>query len=285
MQEQSIFDTLQEEYNLAIQNQDGAALQNLLRSPVFESLKGNPELYVQGLKLRASAFTLFGELDSASEEYEIAFDYLDEDEDKWPFYLEWALLYMAELSIARGEAYRIQAMQKGIYFLDKGALEIEESAIYDRMTWANLKAFMLLQMGDREAAMDCYQDIVFEPVPIHAVNDPNELQEFFTHINKGLGSAIELQNLDLLMNMIRTISIDDESLSQEQTLFQLFNTTIGFLFELREDFAKEFNTLFRLKEKLAEGMPVYGQFLTLIGQQDFETLNSIFEQFHTTNHD
>ncbi len=280
MREREIFEALEQEYQLALNNQDGASIQAILNNPVVESLRSVPEYYIKGLQLRATAFTLFGELDMASEEYAMAFDFLDEDADRAKFLLDWALIFLAELSIGRGEAHRVDAMSKGIVLLEKATWEMGEDDIYGQMTIANVKAFMLLQQGDVQAASEVYEDIVFEPVPLSRVNDKNDLVDFFSHIHKGLAVAIETEDVSLLVKMIRCISIDDESLTTDQSLFKLFNTTIGFLFELREEFTHEFNTLFRLKDKLREATPNYAKFMDLIGEQDFEELTQFFEGFY-----
>ncbi len=280
MRERDIFEALEEAYQTALANQDAAAIQSILNNPVVESLKPSPEFYIKGLQLRATAFTLFGELEMASEEYAMAYEFLDEDADRAKFLLDWALMFLAELSIGRGEAQRVDAMSKGIVLLEKATWELDEDDVYGHMTLANVKGFMLMQQGDLTSAIEVFEDTSFDPVPIPRVNDAEDLVDFFSHIHKGLSVAIEAKDVQLLIRILTCISIDDESLTADQTLFKLFNTTISFLFELRPEFTHEFNTLFQLKDKLRDAMPNYAHFMDLIGQQDFEALTLFFASFH-----
>ncbi len=280
MRERDIFEELEQAYQNAVNNQDAETIQAILNNPVVESLKPSPEYYIRGLKLRASAFSLFGELDKASYEYGLAYDFLDEEEDRAKFLLDWSTLFLAELSIGRGEEARIIAMSNGVELLEKASWELPEEDTYGQLTLACLKAFMLAQKGELEEALATFEDLSFEPVPIPRVNDEEDMKEFFSHIHKGMAVAIEAKDVQLLIKFIRCISIDDESLTHDQTLFKLYNTTIGFLFELRTEFTEEFNTLFRLKDKLRDGMPNYAHFMELIGTQDFDALTLFFASFH-----
>ncbi len=280
MREQDIFEELESAYQVAIANQDAETIQAILNNPVVESLKASPEYYMKGLMLRASGFTLFGELDLASDEYALGYEFLDEDADTAEFLVDWALIFLAELSINRGEEYRVDAMSKGVLLLEKARWELDDEDVFGQLTIANLKAFMLMQKGDVSASLEVFEDVSFEPIPIPRVNDAADLVDFFSHIHKGLAVAIEAKDVNLLLNMIQCLSIDDESLSEDQTLFKLFNTTIGFLFELRNEFTDEFNTLFRLKDNLRDAMPNYAHFMDLIGEQDFDALTLFFASFH-----
>jgi hypothetical protein len=82
------------------------------------------------------------------------------------------------------------------------------------------------------------------------------------------------------MNLVKVISIDDNVLHNEQVLFKLFYETLVSAFDLRAEFITEFNSLFKIKDSLNEVVPNFAEFLSLIGEQDFDKLNDFFNEFY-----
>ncbi|MFA8436216.1 MAG: hypothetical protein ACEPOZ_16995 [Marinifilaceae bacterium] len=278
---QTIYSELLAIYNDGISKQDPATIRNFLNDRKVDELKSSPDHYLHILQLRASAFTLFGELENADREYLEGSDYCPEVY-KWEYMLKWAQMYLAELSLNREDQLRKNSFSVAISILDKALDVIPESKEkrFHQLTLWNLKAFFLLCNNEKEAAKACYKDCAFEPVPIPAYNDKNALVHLFSNYFKGLAVAIELKDVRLLMNLLRVISIDDRILMEEENLFKLFYDTLLNTFDLRSEFSAEFNALYRQKDNFGNICPGFARFMDLIGAQKFGELNVFFDLFY-----
>lgn len=268
------------QYDKGVQEKDPKAIQQFLVDSEGEFLKDNKQYYLEILQLRASALVLFGDLDNAGEELRKG-HHLCSDSAKWIYDLNWALQYMAEFSFKRGEEKIQHAMQQGLDVLKMAQSEIqdEEFTEYYHLTVNNVKAFMLMVLGENSEAIKCYDSCDFTPVPIPAYNNKEILQVLFANYTKGFAVAIENKNLNLLKNLLKVISIDDNLLMNETNNFRLFYETLASAFDMRAELVAEFNALFRIKDTLVAALPNFSAFLTLIGEQNFDKLDQFFQEF------
>lgn len=273
--------SLIELYNQGIEAQNSSLIRRFLNDNSFENLIETPQYYLEILQLRAAGFSLFGDLHEAGEEFRKGYAFCS-SEEKWMYGLNWALQFMAEFSFKRGNEKISEAMTHGVEVVDQtmnDLTDIKHEEFY-RLCLCNVRAFMLLCSGKKNEALLSFKDCSFSPVPIPDYNDKESLQPLFANFTKGLAVAIEMKDIQLLMNLLKVISIDDEVLLHEENLFKLFYETLISAFDLRVEFINEFNSLFKIKESFSTLAPNFFEFLTLIGEQDFKQLNNFFQDFY-----
>ncbi|PXY02195.1 hypothetical protein DF185_05995 [Marinifilum breve] len=275
-----IYQALIESYNKGIQEKNPSLIREFLADNSVENLKDDAAYYLEILQLRAGAFSLFGELKEAVEEYGKGYSSCSKN-GKWVYGLNWALQFMAEFSFKRGDEKIIDAMSEGVKVLDQAIQDLPEDKYQEfyHLCLINVKAFMLLTSGKREEALAIFNDCKFTPIPIPEYNDKESLQMLFANFTKGFAVAIELKNLDLLMNLMKVISIDDQVLYSNAGLFRVFYETLVCAFDMRAEFITEFNAMFKIKDALTTLTPEFSKFLGLIGEQDFDKLDEFFQGF------
>lgn len=279
MTEEKIYKSLIETYNKGIEAKDPKMIREFLGDNSVDELSAIPQYYLEILQLRAGAFSLFGELIEAGEEYRKGYNSCSKN-GKWVYGLNWALQYMAEFSFKRGDEKIHEAMTKGVEVLNQAILDLPEDKYHGfyYLSLINVKAFMLMASGEKEEAIKAYADCKFTPVPIPEYNDKESLQILFANYTKGIAVAIELKDYDLLMNLLKVISVDDQILQSEGMLFRLFYETLVSAFDMRAEFITEFNAMFKIKEALESLTPNFSKFLSLIGEQDFDKLDLFFQE-------
>jgi len=274
------YQSLIELYNKGIQEKDPKIIRQFIDDNRVDELKEEAQFYLEILQLRAGAYSLFGELNEAGEEYAKGYSSCSKL-GKWVYGLNWALQYMAEFSFKRGEDKIKEAMTKGGEVLDKALLDLPEDKYQEfyQLSLINVRAFMYLTAGDKENAINVFENCKFTPVPIPEYNDKESLQMLFANFTKGLAVAVELKDKKLLMNLLKVISIDDQVLYSDAGLFRVFYETLVSSFDMRAEFITEFNAMFKIKESLESITPNFANFLGLIGEQDFDKLDQFFAKF------
>lgn len=281
MTTENLYKSLVELYNKGITEKEPKIIREFLNDNTYVALKDEPRFYLEILQHRAAAFALFGELKEAGNEYSKGYSSCSTS-GKWVYGLNWALQYMVEFSIKRGKSKLKEAMSEALIVLDQA----EKDLVFDKyrefyqLSLCNVKAFVLMCLGEKEKALCIYSDCQFTPVPIPAYNDKESLQLLFAHYTKGLAVAIEYKNIDILMNLLKVISIDDAVLNNKDILFRMFYETLVSTFDMRAEFITEFNAMFKIKDSLKTVAPNFSRFLTLIGEQDFDKLDVFFNEFH-----
>lgn len=278
---EQVYKSLIESYNKGIQEKNPQLIREFLNDTKVDELKDHPQFYLEVLQLRAGSFALFGELNEAGEEYRKGYSSCSAN-GKWVYGLNWGLQYMAEFSFKRGDDKIKEAMNAGVQVIDQAFEDLPEGNYQEfyHLCLSNVKAFMLLTQGKKEEALQLYSTCKFTPVPIPAYNDKDSLQMLFAHFSKGLAVAIELKDIQLLMNLLKVISIDDQVLHSQENLFRLFYETLVSAFDMRAEFITEFNAMFKIKEALQSICPNFAEFLSLIGEQDFDKLDQFFNGFY-----
>ena len=278
---EQVYKSLIESYNKGIQEKNPQLIREFLNDTKVDELKDIPQFYLEVLQLRAGAFALFGELKEAGEEYRKGYSSCSAN-GKWVYGLNWALQYMAEFSFKRGDEKIQEAMEAGVEVLNQAFADLPEDKYKEfyHLCLTNVKGFMLLTQGKKEEALQLFGETKFTPVPIPDYNDKESLQMLFAHYTKGLAVAIELKDIQLLMNLLTVISIDDQVLHSQENLFRLFYETLVSAFDMRAEFITEFNAMFKIKDALNGLCPNFSEFLALIGEQDFDKLDQFFNGFY-----
>lgn len=281
-EKEEIYQFLIELYNKGIQSKDPKVIREFLNNNSVELLKDEARFYLEILQLRAASFSLFGELNEAGDEYRKGYSSCSTS-GKWVYGLNWALQFMAEFSFKRGKEKVQEAMNNGIIVLDQALIDLPFDKYRDfyYLCLSNVRAFMLLNSDRREEALRSYDDCRFTPVPIAEYNDKESLQILFAHFTKGIAVAIELKDYDLLMNLMKVISIDDQTLESDGSLFRVFYETLVSAFDMRAEFITEFNAMFKIKETLENTTPHFAEFLSLIGEQDLDKLDLFFQKSYS----
>ncbi|WP_461629301.1 hypothetical protein [Labilibaculum euxinus] len=281
-EKEKIYQSLIEMYNHGIQSKDPKKIREFLNDNSVDLLKEEARFYLEILQLRAASFSLFGELNEAGEEYRKGYSSCSTS-GKWVYGLNWALQFMAEFSFKRGKEKIHESMNNGIKVLDQALIDLPFDKYRDfyYLCLSNVKAFMLLNSDRREEGLGVYADCKFIPVPIPEYNDKESLQVLFAHFTKGIAVAIELKNYDLLMNLMKVISIDDQTLQSEGSLFRIFYETLVSAFDMRAEFITEFNAMFKIKDVLESTTPHFARFLALIGEQDLDKLDLFFQESYS----
>ncbi|MCZ4695333.1 hypothetical protein DWB61_11445 [Ancylomarina euxinus] len=280
MTTENIYKNLVEHYNKGITEKDPKIIREFLNEHTHMALKDEPRFFLEILQHRAAAFALFGELNEAGKEYAKGYSSCSTS-GKWVYGLNWALQYTAEFSINRGKAKLTEVLSEALPVLEQAEKDLvfDQYREFYQLTLSNVKAFVLMSVGEKEKALAEYKDVNFTPVPIPAYNDKESLQLLFAHYTKGLAVAIEYKDVELLNNLLKVISLDDELLQNEKNLFKLFYETLVSTFDMRAEFITEFNAMFKIKDKIKTVAPSFARFLTLIGEQDFDKLDVFFKDF------
>lgn len=280
MTTENIYKSLVELYNKGITEKDPKIIREFLNDNTHIALKDDPRFYLEILQHRAAAFALFGELSEAGQEYAKGYD-LCSTSGKWVYGLNWALQYMAEFSINRGKAKLNEVLSEALPVLEQAEKDLvfDQYREFYQLALSNVKAFILMSLGEKEKALAIYKEVKFIPVPIPAYNDKEALQLLFAHYTKGLAVAIEYKDTELLNNLLKVISLDDALLQNEKNLFKLFYETLVSTFDMRAEFITEFNAMFKIKDSLKTIAPNFARFLELIGEQDFDKLDVFFKDF------
>lgn len=280
MTTENIYKSLLELYNKGIAEKNPKIIREFLNDHTYIALKDDARFYLEILQYRAAAFALFGELNEAGKEYAKGYS-LCSTSGKWVYGLNWGLQYLAEFSINRGKTKLHESLKEALPVIEQAEKDLvfDQYREFYQLCLSNVKAFFLMCVGERSEALAVYKDAKFTPVPIPAYNDKESLQLLFAHYTKGLAVAIEYKDVVLLNNLLQVISLDDALLQNEKNLFKLFYETLVSTFDMRAEFITEFNTMFKIKENLKPVAPNFTRFLTLIGEQDFDKLDTFFKEF------
>jgi len=281
MTSENIYKSLVALYNKGITEKDPKIIREFINDNTHMALKGEPRFFLDILQHRAAAFALFGELTEAGQEYEKGYSSCSTS-GRWVYGLNWALQYTAEFSINRGKAKLNESLSQALPVLEQAEKDLvfDQYREFYQLGLCNVKAFVLMSLGEKDKALDTYKDCLFTPVPIPAYNDKESLQLLFAHYTKGLAVAIEYKDEKLLNNLLKVISLDDALLQNEKNLFKLFYETLVSTFDMRAEFITEFNAMFKIKDSLKTVAPGFARFLSLIGEQDFDKLDVFFKDFN-----
>lgn len=277
-----IFKELEDLYITGIQNQDAKLLNAFVKDDrvlLFKEEKSR-EQYITLRMYRAECFILFGMFSEAIKECRLALVFADKKQH-WEIYMLWAKLHYLQFVHTDGELHLKAIAEAAILVAQKGRKSVVsgKDTEYKRLAFINLEAFFTLYLGQRDEAKALYSSCKFSPVPIPQYNDDNALPYLFTNYAKGLAVAIELKDEKLLRDLLKVISIDDETLLGGKSLFKIFHTTLVTTMDTHPQFATEFNQLFQLQAKVKGEMKELDFFLTSIRANMMQALDVAFNVF------
>lgn len=277
-----IYKELEELFHKGVKHQDAKILNTFVRDDrilLFKDVKFRTE-YLSLRQYRAECFILFGMFSDAVKECRLALAFA-ENHQHWKIYLLWLKAHNLHF-IHTDVKVELEAIaEAAIIVANKGKTSITKGkdAEYKSLCFCNNEAFYQLYLGQQEEAKKLYQKSEFKPIPITQYNDDKALSYLFANYAKGLAVAIELKDKNLLTNLLKVISIDDQTLYSQQSLFKIFHATLVTTMDTHPDFAKDFNQLFHLQEKVKEEMKELNFFLTSISANMTQALEVAFNVF------
>lgn len=275
----AVYKELQNQYISGIEQQDAKALNAFVRDDrvlLFKS-EDKKDAYTTLRLYRAECFILFGMFTEGIKECRLALAFAP-TKSHWEIYMLWTRLHYIQFIHATDDLALTAIAQAGAMIASKGRKAVSSSIVseYQHLAFANNEAFFNLYLGEREAAIDAYKALKFTPIPIAQYNDDTALAFLFTNYAKGLAVAIELKDAKLLRNLLKVISIDDQVLKGDMSLFKIFHSTLITTMDTHPQFATEFNQLFLLQDKVKNQMKELNFFLTSIKANMMDALEVSF---------
>lgn len=279
---QDIYNDLVNCYSKGMQQQDAKTLTEFVRNGQVLLFKdeAHVEQYVSLRIMRGDAYDLFGKFTEAIKEYRLALIMCPPNE-QWEVYLAWCQTLFHQFMASTEKEQLLKLPMQIIEIAQKGKKTIisGKDTEYRRMTFAHFEAFFHLYNGQTKAARACYNGFKFKPVPIPQYNNEQELSYLMSNYAKGLAVAIELEDKTLLHQLLKVISIDDQTLYEEKNIFKMFHTTLLNTMDTRSEFATDLNKLFIITDKVRSEMKQLAYFLTSTQANMLLTLDGFFNNF------
>ncbi len=278
----SVYSELIKTYNTGIIDQNAKMLTAFVKDDRVLLFKGEAtrKQYVQLRQYRAECFILFGLFAEGIKECRLAL-MLAEKKVQEDLYFLWLKLLFTQFMSAEDQKDLVRIAKAAVVVAQKGndAIVKSKDAEYQRLAFANNEAFFRVYLGERQEVLDLYQRFKFTPIPIATYNDKEALSFLFSNFNKGLAVAIELQDAVLLRHLLQVISIDDQVLYSNKSLFEIFHNTLITTMDTHPQFAAEFDRMFQLQHKVRNEMKELSFFLTSISSNMMEALEMAFKLF------
>lgn len=275
-----VYKELCEKFEQGKSKRDAEVLRSFLNDDRIIGFRGQQPEYLHLRSLRAEAFTLFGHYLKASREYQLGVGYAPSDK-KWEFLLQQSEMLLWHLIARQSTDETSDIFLKCEKMLDKTMENIPagKDKIFQQITVAGLNAFLKGLNQQTKEGISILKKMYFLPVPIPQYNDKNKLIILFRHFFMGMAVAIEAKDRQLLLQMLKVISIDDQTLYGEKNLFRLLWETMNQTFDMRPEFAEGFNQLFNQRAHLSPAYPNLRYFLDSVGAQIHTALDLFFSEF------
>ena len=277
---ESVYKELCQKFEQGKSRQDARILQAFLNDERIIDFRGNKPQYIQLRAFRAETFAMFGQYLKASREYQMAVSYAP-SAGQWELMLQQGSMLLWQL-IAKRQANNQQDISlRNSNILAKAMENIPagKNKVFHQLTIAGLQSFLNGLNEQTEEAVRLLKKMVFLPVPIPQYNNKQDLVVLFRHYFMGMAVAIEAKDRQLLLKMLKVISIDDETLYGEKNLFRLLWETINQTFDMRPEFAEGFNNLYNQRANLAPAYPNLRYFLDSVGAGMYTALDLFFSEF------
>lgn len=256
--------------------QDSNNLYTLLKEPIPEFDPRESRLVASLHQHKARAYALYAENNEMDRHFEAALKLIDQPE-AWKLYLDWANLYLTQL--------RVPSLQENPQQIFEGALAVIKRVSVDSLKrdryaiWAvsSFQAFCEVAVSPNKNLPSIYEKLDFSPIPLDLVNNSNKIKEFYAHFFKSIAVAIELRNSDLLLKLLKMISVDDATIMGEGTLLTKFQQTVSDTMDMRVEFAAEFNFFYALAPVLKSNLPNLSLFIGYLEKQNIGGLHYFFK--------
>ncbi|MFA8298914.1 MAG: hypothetical protein ACEPOV_02005 [Hyphomicrobiales bacterium] len=274
-----IFEQFNNEYNKAIDAKDISRLFTLLGNEFEVDKDCNKQEYVKIMSLKSVMAGMLGDFKMVILYSEEAYKYC-EDREKWDYMVKWGVNYLPVMFSSMRVAKKQELLKLGLEQLNiSSKLADQAAASYEKLVSACLRSFFALYLGDKEKARSYFNGIEFVPIPINDFNQSGKMVHMFSHIFKGFVVAIELQDKELLMNLLKVISIDDQILHGEENLFLKFQRTLADIIDVRKEFKADFDVFYRSSEKISDSFPFFHIFVQYLEQKNVKALDMFFAVF------
>jgi len=275
-----VYKELCEKFEQGKSRRDARVLQSFLNDDRVINFRGQQPEYLHLRSLRAEALAMFGHYLKASREYQLAVSYASSSV-KWEFLVQQSFMLLWHLITSQSTNDQSDIFLKCQKTLDKAMEKVPagKDKIFQQITVAGLNAFLKGLNQQTSEGVSLLKKMNFLPVPIPQYNDKNELVIFFRHFFMGMAVAIEAKDRQLLFQMLKVISIDDQTLYGEKNLFRLLWETMNQTFDMRPEFAEGFNQLFNQRNHLSPAYPNLRYFLDNVGAGMHTALDLFFSEF------
>lgn len=275
-----VYKELCEKFEQGKSKRNAEVLRSFLNDDRIIDFRGQHTEYLHLRSLRAKAFTLFGHYLKGSREYQLTVPYAPQAR-KWEFLLQQGSMLLWHLITTPSTDEASDISLKCEKTLDKAMVNVPagKDKIFQQITVAGLTAFLKGLNQQTSEGVSLLKKMNFLPVPIPQYNDKNELVILFRHFFMGMAVAIEAKDRQLLIKMLKVISIDDQTLYGEKNLFRLLWETMDQTFDMRPEFAEGFNQLFNQRAHLSPAYPNLRYFLDSVGAGMHTALDLFFSEF------
>jgi len=275
-----VYKELCEKFKQGKSRQDAQTLQSFLNDDRVIDFRGKQPEYVHLRSLRAEALAMFGQYLKASREYQLTVSYAPPS-TKWELLFQQGSMLVWHLIAEKETDKPSDIFLKCEKTLNKAMENIPagKDKVFHQITATGLQAFLKGLNNQPEKGVSILKKINFLPVPIPQYNDKNELTILFRHFFMGMAVAIEAKDRQLLSQMLKVISIDDQTLYGEKNLFRLLWETMNQTFDMRPEFAEGFNLLYNQRAHLSPTYPNLRYFLDSVGAGMHTALDLFFSEF------
>lgn len=274
-----LFELSIKKYHDALKNRSSKDLQSFLAdTKALEVLVEDQERYTKLRMCRFDACKWIGEFQAAQREYQaFVATYPQASILDWVYKLS-DLYFTAFVYASGSEADKwIEVMKKMVSEYKKRE-EANTLNRYHRLALANIEAFALIYSGQKDKVLDLYKTFQFQPIELKLCNDESALPFLYGNYMKGLWCAILLKDKQLLKDMLKVVSIDDQTLYGENDLFTLFYKTVLDVVDTKPSFRNEFN-LFFMKKKWNDHTSDIAYVMNSIRVQLTSALSAYFGEF------
>ncbi|MBN1651150.1 MAG: hypothetical protein JW857_07470 [Bacteroidales bacterium] len=270
------FRAFNQRYADLLAKQDSNNLHTLLNEPIPEFNADESRMVASLHQQKARAFALFAENSDLDRHFEAALKLIDAREH-WKIYLDWSNLYLMQLRVPELREKAKQSFESALKKISRVQLSLLKK---DRFaTWAvsSLHAFCQVGLSENKLLPTFYQSLDYSPIPLDLVNNQQKIKEFYAHFFKSIAVAIELRDGELLMKLLKMISVDDAILLGDGTLLSKFQQTLNDTMDMRPEFAAEFNFIYALAPEVKAYFPNLNMFITYLESQNFGGLHYFFK--------
>lgn len=275
-----VYKELCEKFEQGKSRQDARILQSFLNDERVIDFRGQQPEYIHLRTLRAEALAMFGQYLKASREYQLTVSYAPPFR-KWELIFQQGSMLLWHLITNQSADEPSDLFLKCEKTLNKAMENIPagKNKVFHQITVTGLQAFLKGLNHQTNEGVGILTKTNFLPVPIPQYNDKNELIVLFRHFFMGMAVAVEAKDRQLLSQMLKVISIDDQTLYGEKNLFRLLWETMNQTFDMRPEFAEGFNSLYNQRAHLSPAYPNLRYFLDSVGAGMHTALDLFFGEF------
>ncbi len=273
--EKYLFD-FNQRYSDLLAKQDSAKLHKLLAETIPSFDQKESQLVASLHQQKARAYSLFAENSEMDRHFEAAIKLVSEV-DSWKLYLDWASLYFMQLRIPQIQENPQPVFEKALGIIKRVTLSTLKKDRFAIWAVSSFRAFCEVGLAEDKKLPNVYNTLDYSPMPLSLVNNPQKIKEFYAHFFKSIAVAIELLDSNLLLKLLKIISIDDSILIGQEPLLTKFQQILNDNMDLRPEFASEFNFLYAMTPILKSYFPNFSLYISYLEKQNLGGLHYFFK--------